>query len=256
MAAARFTPTGADSVTGHGVAISVLGAVALAGSTLMVLALAIVTSVIDRRMSAQQAALQTSDQALRLLRRIIDTTPHLVFVKDMNGRFTLANQAIADVYGTTPQELEGKTEADFNPNTEEVRRFLQDDREVLATLRQKDIVEEPLTNGRTRWFQTVKVPLYSSDGTAREVRGIATDITARKELEDQLRQAQTMEAVGRLAGGVAHDFNNLLTVILGHADMLLGELDPDDHRRSDLTEIRGASERAAGLTRQLLAYSR
>jgi hypothetical protein len=75
MAAARFTPTGADSVTGHGVAISVLGAVALAGSTLMVLALAIVTSVIDRRMSAQQAALQTSDQALRLLRRIIDTTP-------------------------------------------------------------------------------------------------------------------------------------------------------------------------------------
>ena len=256
MAAARFTPSGADDVTGHGVAISVLGAAAVAGSTLMVLALAILTSVIDRRMSAQQAALQTSDQALRLIRRIIDTTPHLIFVKDADGRFTLANQAIADLYGTTPQELEGKTEADFNLNAEEVRRFLQDDREVLASLRQKDIAEESLTNGRTRWFQTVKVPLYSPDGTAREVLGIATEITARKQLEDQLRQAQKMEAVGRLAGGVAHDFNNLLTVILGHADLLLGDLAAEDDRRSDVTEIKRASERAAGLTRQLLAYSR
>ena len=256
MAAARFSPTGMDSPGGHGVAISILGAAALAASTLVVLALAIVTSVVDRRMSAQQAALQTSDQALQLLRRIIDTTPHLVFVKDQQGRFTLANRAIAEVYGTTPEKLEGKTEADFNHNAEEVKHFLEDDNEVMSSLRQKDIPEEPLTNGKKRWFQTVKVPLFSTDGTAQHVLGVATDITDRKHLEDQLRQAQKMEAVGRLAGGVAHDFNNLLTVIIGHTDLLLDDPDAGDERRSDLTEIKRASERAAGLTRQLLAYSR
>ncbi|EIM64965.1 histidine kinase,Response regulator receiver domain protein,histidine kinase,GAF domain-containing protein [Desulfobacter postgatei 2ac9] len=79
---------------------------------------------------------------------------------------------------------------------------------------------------------------------------------AHEKLEEQMRQAQKMEAVGRLAGGVAHDFNNMLGIILGHADMLLEEMDPDQALYADLTEIRKAGERSADLTRQLLAFAR
>jgi two-component system cell cycle sensor histidine kinase/response regulator CckA len=84
----------------------------------------------------------------------------------------------------------------------------------------------------------------------------ARDITPRQRLETQLRQAQKMEALGRFAGGVAHDFNNLLTAIQGYTSLLLFGLAPDDSRREDLEEIRKASERAAALTRQILAFSR
>ena len=85
---------------------------------------------------------------------------------------------------------------------------------------------------------------------------LTTDVTERRQLEDQLRQAGKMEAVGQLAGGVAHDFNNILTAILGYADLLATDLPAGDQRREDVDEIRKAAQRAAALTRQLLAFSR
>jgi len=94
------------------------------------------------------------------------------------------------------------------------------------------------------------------DGRLVAILGIGRDVTERVQLEQQLRQAQKMEAVGRLAGGVAHDFNNILTAITGYADLLAEDLPAGDPRRQDAAEIRKAAERAAGLTRQLLAFSR
>jgi PAS domain S-box-containing protein len=98
--------------------------------------------------------------------------------------------------------------------------------------------------------------LHEADGRATRMIGAMMDITERKQLEDELRQAQKMEAVGQLAGGVAHDFNNLLTVITGRSALLLGRLEADDPLRRSVEQIQKTADRAAALTRQLLAFSR
>jgi PAS domain S-box-containing protein len=191
------------------------------------------------------------------LRQVIDTIPHFVFAKDRLGRFTLVNQAVATAYGTTPETLIGKSDADFNPNPEQVAAFLHDDLAVMDSLSIRHIPEESITDasGATRWLQTVKRALPNREGTGHQILGVSTDITERRQLEKQLLQSQKMEAVGRLAGGVAHDFNNLLTVISSYADLLLVDLESARHR-ADVEEIRQAAERASALTRQLLAFSR
>jgi two-component system, cell cycle sensor histidine kinase and response regulator CckA len=195
----------------------------------------------------------------RLLRQIIDANPSLIFVKDWDGRFVLVNQATANIYGTTVESLIGKTDADFNSNPEEVAHFLRDDRHVISSGHPKFIAEERVTNPttkETRWFQTIKVPLRMPGQEATAMLGVATEITERKRLEEQLMQSQKMEAIGQLAGGVAHDFNNILTAIVGYTDLLTAEFDGNTRQLEDLEEIRKAARRAAALTRQLLAFSR
>jgi two-component system cell cycle sensor histidine kinase/response regulator CckA len=106
---------------------------------------------------------------------------------------------------------------------------------------------------------TVRVRVRTVHGPAGQVEcyeGVVEDVTEQRSLENQFRQAQRMEAVGRLAGGVAHDFNNILTAITGYSDLLLDDLGPKDPKRSDVEEIKAAALRAAALTRQLLAFSR
>jgi PAS domain S-box-containing protein len=128
------------------------------------------------------------------LRQVLDTNPNLVFVKDREGRFTLVNRAVADVYATTPDRLTGRTDADFNPDRDEVERFRRDDLDVMDTRSAKHIAEEPVTNGvtgETRWFQTVKVPLVAPDGSCNHVLGVSTDITARKRAEEALQRAES-----------------------------------------------------------------
>ncbi len=114
-----------------------------------------------------------------------------------------------------------------------------------------------LPSGEVRWLWMSMSPVRDETGSVIRHAAVASDITARHQLEDQLRQSQKMEAVGQLAGGVAHDFNNLLTAIGGYADFALERTgDSDPRLRRDLREIARAADRAAALTRQLLAFSR
>src|SRR5690349_9396715 len=113
-----------------------------------------------------------------------------------------------------------------------------------------------LPSGAERWMYLNASVVFDVDGLPHYLLLYLRDVTDKKSLESQLVQAQKMEAVGQLAGGIAHDFNNLLTAILGSTELLLSETDATDARREDLQEIVRAAHRAAGLVRQLLAYSR
>jgi PAS domain S-box-containing protein len=126
------------------------------------------------------------------LRQVIDIDPNFIFAKDREGRFTLVNKAVADVYGTTVESLIGKTDADFNTNQEEVEFFRQKDLAVMDTLRELFLPEEVITDsgGRTRWLQTVKRPILDDEGRATMMLGASTDITERKRMEETLRQRE------------------------------------------------------------------
>jgi len=169
----------------------------------------------------------TAQQAF--LRQILDLDPSLIFAKDRDGRFTLANRAVASIYGVTPSELVGKTDADFNPDGAEIEHFRTDDLEVMNSLRPKIIAKEPVTSpdGGTRWFQTIKIPIVSPDGRANAVLGVSADITSRKEAEDLLerRGEQLLRhhtALRELAATGRTDLRTSLTRILRAASATLG----------------------------------
>ncbi len=111
-------------------------------------------------------------------------------------------------------------------------------------------------DGKLRWIRALTYPVRDASGKILRIVAVSSDITDRKEMEQNFLQAQKMEAVGRLAGGVAHDFNNLLTVIGGYTELLLGRLGPSDPARAQVEEVQRAGERGSALTRQLLAFSR
>jgi PAS domain S-box-containing protein len=185
----------------------------------------------------------------------------MVFMKEAEElRFEYFNKAGEELLGLSRADLVGKNDHDFFPK-EQADFFVAKDREVLERGDVHDIPEEPIETPRgRRWLHTRKIPIHDTLGRPRHLLGVSVDITEQKlatdALQEQLRQAQKMEAVGRLAGGVAHDFNNLLSVIMGYASLANDSATEGDPLKAQLSEILAASERARDLTRQLLAFSR
>jgi PAS domain S-box-containing protein len=196
-----------------------------------------------------------AEEAARTLARqwqaMFDALCDGVCLVDTAGRVLRCNQAMADLLGKPPAAILGA------PYRELVQgMFGPGEAAFLARLPELSSRQTVDVCVADRWYRVTADPVHHEGGAFAGSVHLFADITERKHLEEQLRQAQKMEAVGRLAGGVAHDFNNLLTAITGNASLLLSDTPPDDPRRDFLITIEKAAWRAAELTRQLLGFSR
>ena len=207
---------------------------------------------ISERKRAEEALRESEEH----FRRFIENVPVGVYRTTPDGRVLMANPALLRMLGydswqeLASRNLEGDGFEAGYPRSA-FREQIEREGEVggfeAAWKRRDGSVVFVRESARTFRADAGRVLYYD---------GIVEDVTERRRLEEELRQAQKMEAVGRLAGGVAHDFNNLLTIIIGYSDLLLEKLSACDGMRPPVEEIKKAADRAASLTRQLLAFSR
>ncbi|HET7233771.1 MAG TPA: PAS domain S-box protein [Longimicrobium sp.] len=201
-------------------------------------------------------ARRRSEDEARRLAAIVEGTDEAVVSKALDGTILSWNAGAERTYGWSEAEVVGRSIFELLP-----AELHDEERASLARVAAGERVarhdtERPGKDGRPVAVSLTFSPIRDGAGRVSGVATIARDVTQDRKLQAQLRQAQKMEAVGRLAGGIAHDFNNLLTAIKGNAGLLLAELPGGSPWREDVEEIERASQRASDLTRQLLAFSR
>jgi two-component system cell cycle sensor histidine kinase/response regulator CckA len=212
----------------------------------------------QRLLRDQQRALAAErDSILQRLQLQIQRMPLAYMLLDADLRVIEWNPTAEKIFGYSKEEVLG-----MGPPFEKIvpRAFWPEAEGILARFRTGDMAahstNDNLTkDGRTITCEWINTPLVKDD-RFEGVMCLAQDVSERRRLEAQFRQAQKMEAVGRLAGGVAHDFNNLMTVVTGYSEFALKSVPDDSPLRRDIEEIKKAGQRAAVLTRQLLAFSR
>ncbi len=216
------------------------------------------TAAIERIVQERTRQLRASEARLQ---DILDHSPALIFLKDLEGRFLLCNEAFAKYSRRPREEIVGRKDEDF-VSAEKARHFQAMDAEVLTAGRPVVFETKRGEESDGTAYLSHRFPLFDEQGRAYAICGIATDITDRQAAEEQKRllerkllEAQKLESLGVLAGGVAHDFNNILTSILGNASLASLDL-PENHKvRRQLAQIERAAQRAADLCSQMLAYA-
>jgi PAS domain S-box-containing protein len=188
-------------------------------------------------------------------RSLSENLEQCIFVKDKNLRLQAVNRGFCAAVGLPEAELLGKTDSDLYP-PELAAQYRADDLRVLREGTRLEVEEQNPAGGKMRTVRVIKTPVRDASGEIVGVQGIFWDVSEQRGLEAQLRQAQKMEAVGQLAGGVAHDFNNLLTIILGNIGLIQASLSQEDRRHELLAASEKAARRGAELTAKMLGFSR
>ncbi len=198
-----------------------------------------------------------TDELRRLQSAALDAAADAIVITDRAGAIVWVNPGFSKLTGFTSEEAVGRNPRDLVKSGKHEPAFYQD---MWDTILAGRVWRGTLTNrrkdGTLYTEEQVITPIRDSSEAITHFIAIKEDVSERLALEAQYRHAQKMESVGRLASGIAHDFNNLLTVINGMAELVLERLDPGDLAHRDVQEIRRAGDRAAGLTGQLLAFSR
>jgi two-component system cell cycle sensor histidine kinase/response regulator CckA len=222
-------------------------------------------SALEEQAAELEHRVEERDQTNQLLERTrvfldsaLDSSPLGIGFYDRALRFQRVNEALARTNGSSIESHIGRSIEEVIPALAPVIRPILE--RVLATgLAEPDVIvegETPAAPGVKRRWQVTYYPIRRTGQSVVGVGCMVLDVTERSHLEEQLRQSQKMEAVGRLAGGLAHDFNNVLTIIQSYAEVLTAELPAASKGREELDAIRSAADRASALARQLLAFSR
>jgi two-component system cell cycle sensor histidine kinase/response regulator CckA len=199
-------------------------------------------------------ALRESEERFR---GAFDRAPVGMALVAPDGRLLHVNRALCELTGYTEPELLGRTFRDITHPDDLAADLVQAGRLFAGEIDNYDLDKRfRHKDGRDLWVVLSASAVHDAGGRVAYGVGVVRDLTEAKQLGDQFRQAQKMEAVGQLAGGIAHDFNNLLTIVTGYSELLLQMLPAEDPARGVAAEIHKAGERSAALTRQLLAFSR